>query len=139
MILWFFTTFGGTFPRLLTLFSKDWAMAPKFLEEFLTLLPISLRNGVEFTTANFVDAVLRTVAPINFDIAVPLMDVDCVPLVKENMHIPVNSIQLLIRWTFSTKTCRVDVKESVTMMIHDQYPGVIVYHDVIDYCAVAGF
>ena len=139
VVLWFFTSFGGTFPRIVSLFSKDWTLAPKFLEEFLKLLPVKLRNGINFTVIDFVDAVVRTVTPISFENVVPVLDVVCVPLANEKMQIPCASLEMLVHWAFQTTSCSVDTRESVVILIHEQYPEVIVYQDVLPYCEKAGF
>lgn len=82
-LLWFFTPFGGAFPRLSSLFVKDWESVPGFVREFLKLVPVVVRNGAKLETPSLVDAVLRALTAASFEPAVPVLDILCVAAVRE--------------------------------------------------------
>ncbi|OHT06641.1 hypothetical protein TRFO_25249 [Tritrichomonas foetus] len=138
LTLWFCTSTNGAYSRLLLLLSKNWDLAPKFAQAFVDLLPIELRNGTTFGYPAICDAILRTCSCCP-DKSLKTIDVIGEHIVNCQIKIPHSCISFLITWAFETKISRTSVRESVIMLIHDQYPDLIKYPEIIDYCEAAGF
>ena len=137
--LFFCTPNNGSYGRLLKLFSKDnWQSAPKFVKAFEDLLPIKLRNDDIFADKEFCDSIVRVSLnrPV---VSNPVLDVVAELIVKCQYEFPYNSIEMMVNWAFTTNKTKTSIRESIIMMIHDQYPNVIVYKDIVDYCEAAGF
>ncbi|KAH0786236.1 RING zinc finger-containing protein [Histomonas meleagridis] len=139
VILWFCTSFGGTFPRLFVLFSKSQQKAPQFIAEFIKYFPAKLINGTMFEVGNFCNIVIQTVISFNQEIRNKCIDEIADAIVKNQVKILPICLQTLFGWAFSTNGSSISIRETIIITLNTQYPEIIKFENIIDYCEAAGF
>ncbi|KAH0788596.1 vacuolar protein sorting-associated protein 8 isoform X3 [Histomonas meleagridis] len=139
VILWFCTSFGGTFPRLFVLFSKSQQKAPQFIAEFIKYFPIKLVNDKNFEVENFCNIIIQTVISFNQEIRNKCIDEIADAIVKNDVKISPICLQTLFGWAFSTNGSSISIRETIIITLNTQYPQIVKFENIIDYCEAAGF
>lgn len=139
VMLWFFTSIGGSFIRLKNLFYGHWDKAPTIISKFLELLPTTLRNGTIFDEPQLCDSLLRFCATIDPNDSFPIINIFAHLILKHSIQIPPLSVKMMIQWLFSTRIVSTTIRESILLLMQEQYPDSIKIDDILNYCEAAGF
>ncbi|OHS97983.1 hypothetical protein TRFO_09139 [Tritrichomonas foetus] len=139
VLIWILTPVAGTFPRLQSILAKNWIRSSLFISEFSRLCPIILLDGTTLDHRNLIDCVLRTIVLTEYEIALPLIEAILPFLIQiKEPKIPACIIPYIIRWAF-TSNSYLTTRETILLLIEEQYPKSIDFTKLLPFCISLGF